>query len=1044
MKRICKTFAVLIVAVIALFSFSMTASAKEISNAQDGLVASIDSEKDSYNANEDIELTFKVTNTNDFAVENVSLEAIIPEGLTLKNQTDMKKNITSLGAGKSIEFSLIVIKEKNISTTSSMQDTSTVVTEPISSDTTEVTEPTTTNPTETQPISTETTETTSAETTSVTITETDVVQATTTKSNQSVIPNTNNDNTIIKTGTNMSYLLTGLICLVCLIVGVFAFRFKKKTVKYLSLFLCVCISVSSVAIVSVRYTLAQETTQTISFEVSKDITVDSKRYIIKNNIIYNEIINNDFENFEEVRKATIDIEKKYINSDGYIDYEDTQKLFDEITDYLQDQKEAGIIERFTRGDSSISIKMKSGINYLYVPEYKEYLSSGSKQRIITFEPAKSTYGYKFEKFYADFFIDFSSFVYDTENLDTDLIENAKLLGEETGYSYSSGDSYVDEAVTVNKLLNLPSNSLIIFEGHGNYSEDYGSVLWTDEKDDKNIIYNFDEDAIVYSKDKMIGVTHKFFENLQNDSLNNSTIFLGACCSAKDDRLANSLIDKGAENVLGYSDIVSIRYEIGLRTFLLYGLTLKHENGASYTLEEAYSYALSTYGKKDSNAPYAYLKIFQKEHSGTLSASVISSDNNPLADVRVDIYSKSDSETKFVDTIYTDNDGNFSVELQGGSYELRFNKDGYKTTSMTITISKDVMTVLKDPIVMEKEIIESSFEVANDLLYVDDKYIYSDGNAIYYKENSTDNVLTLVKQSNTGELMSNGETIYFTVSSGSSYDYVSCEVYTVMSDSTNYNKLFTSNGKVEFVTCYDNCIYYLDKTDSNTTFNKYDLHSSKNTIFKNSDLNIDNSNYIRNVSSIGQKVYLEIANENSTYGSYDIIEFDLNSTNAKVILSNSSIVSEYRNANKDKLCFSTPSDNDWYIYSADKNGNISKSAKIPSKLTLSQGVISSDGSFALMMSNMNESDFDLYKFDLDTGDITVIESGAAGFKGKGSGLGFDLEFRENIYLVGSGDRIAKFNGDGYDTYTVNGTYDPYQCWVVDGYVINRDFEWCEIG
>lgn len=116
MKRICKIFAVLLVMAIALFSFSITAGATEVSNTQDGLVASITSEKDNYKANEDIELTFKVTNTNYFAVENVSLEAIIPDGLTLKNNDNTTVNTVSLGSGESLELTLTAVKESSVIT----------------------------------------------------------------------------------------------------------------------------------------------------------------------------------------------------------------------------------------------------------------------------------------------------------------------------------------------------------------------------------------------------------------------------------------------------------------------------------------------------------------------------------------------------------------------------------------------------------------------------------------------------------------------------------------------------------------------------------------------------------------------------------------------------------------------------------------------------------------------------------------------------------------------------------------------------------------
>lgn len=177
---------------------------------------------------------------------------------------------------------------------------------------------------------------------------------------------------------------------------------------------------------------------------------------------------------------------------------------------------------------------------------------------------------------------------------------------------------------------------------------------------------------------------------------------------------------------------------------------------------------------------------------------------------------------------------------------------------------------------------------------------------------------------------------------------------------------------------------------NNTLNKYDLSSGKNiVVVDNVKLGIINS------TCINSKMYFQIASTVNDEG--DVLEFDFNTEKSKVILNNSSIIDKYRVADDDKVYFKTESDNDWYISSVDKNGIFEKSAKIPSKLTLSQGVISSDGSFALMMNKKDESDFDLYKFELDTGNITVIKDGAGGFKNKGSGLGYDLK-TQKIYIL----------------------------------------------
>lgn len=85
---------------------------------QDGLYAEIITDKENYAINEDIKITVKLENRNDFPVENISIEGLIPDGLTLKNgQVD--KNITRLKANEKVELSFVAIKNEktNINTT---------------------------------------------------------------------------------------------------------------------------------------------------------------------------------------------------------------------------------------------------------------------------------------------------------------------------------------------------------------------------------------------------------------------------------------------------------------------------------------------------------------------------------------------------------------------------------------------------------------------------------------------------------------------------------------------------------------------------------------------------------------------------------------------------------------------------------------------------------------------------------------------------------------------------------------------------------------
>ncbi len=888
MKRICKIFAVLLVMMIALFSFSITAGAAEVSNTQDGLVASITSEKDSYKANEDIELTFKVTNTNDFAVENVSLEAIIPDGLTLKNKADTIVNTVSLDSGESLELTLTAVKESSVIVVPSTENTT------IEIGTTEVVQ-------------------------------TDSIQATTTKVNSATsdtVSTNGSDNTTIQTGNTMSYLLVGLICLVCLAVAVISFRFRKKAVKYLSLVLCVCIAVGSVAILGIPNASAEETTQQMSFEVSKTITVDNQDYKINANIKYNYSANfsnidfgylhcepstcnvgeqtdvtfyinlstNDISNDEKVElyvedklvgllndngengdvtandkiysgtfsmfsnerkwagyyiviknqrsnteslqfyKQATDSDLSFIN-DFYKDIDvikdkyiiskfdeskaisDLQQYYNEVTSYLDNRSDVldycftgfNIMVNFDNGltagipfedlisdsDDNKVGAMRS-INYSAVGSNNTY-----KSKIVTLEPFNS-------------------------DMNAPEIDNAATTIVNANNNYVFSENLDDQQVTFEAMKELNKYGIIILYGHGGnfnetdiYGDRYGYIISLSEEvtEEKNKEYRNSGDlwlTIIPNGDHYV-ITEKFFDTYYNDNdFDNSIIYLGNCHGGDDNvGIRNILKNKGAEAILSYKNTVITTYNRKMIATISERLSkgdsiqdavkkAKQKNGEydPYLSSENYNnldfwekvwYSLGLYDNTDaaelvlngnnisfklttnptaeqitgkvidsnSNLPLSGVKIscndlnincatdeFGKfnfnmpisdkqyeftfelkgyytttvvfgnysaldtvkltSKDGRLSGKVISSDNTPLPDVRVDAYLKVESGTQYVGNTYTDDKGNFSMELQEGSYELRFNKDGYETTSTTITISKDVMTVLKDPIIMEKK------------------------------------------------------------------------------------------------------------------------------------------------------------------------------------------------------------------------------------------------------------------------------------------------------------------------------------------------------
>lgn len=86
---------------------AVTASA-----SQDGLEATITTEKDSYGIKEKISAKVTLKNTNFDPVTNIVVENIIPEGYKLADGIEAKTEIASLAAGKSMTFDVSYVKDK--------------------------------------------------------------------------------------------------------------------------------------------------------------------------------------------------------------------------------------------------------------------------------------------------------------------------------------------------------------------------------------------------------------------------------------------------------------------------------------------------------------------------------------------------------------------------------------------------------------------------------------------------------------------------------------------------------------------------------------------------------------------------------------------------------------------------------------------------------------------------------------------------------------------------------------------------------------------
>ena len=108
MKK-CKKLLALTMAVLLAFACFALPSFAASSGSQYGLEATIVTDKENYKANEEIHVTVTVKNTNDFKVEDVSIESLLPETLTLKDGSSSTKTV-DLEAGETLTLSFTAVK----------------------------------------------------------------------------------------------------------------------------------------------------------------------------------------------------------------------------------------------------------------------------------------------------------------------------------------------------------------------------------------------------------------------------------------------------------------------------------------------------------------------------------------------------------------------------------------------------------------------------------------------------------------------------------------------------------------------------------------------------------------------------------------------------------------------------------------------------------------------------------------------------------------------------------------------------------------------
>lgn len=110
MKKTMKRLSVFLLGMLLCLG-SMTISVFATTQSQDGLEVTLTTDKEKYSQNDQIVATLSVKNTNDFAVKNLSLESITPEGYKLSKGASPTEQIESLKAGEIITLKVTYVEE---------------------------------------------------------------------------------------------------------------------------------------------------------------------------------------------------------------------------------------------------------------------------------------------------------------------------------------------------------------------------------------------------------------------------------------------------------------------------------------------------------------------------------------------------------------------------------------------------------------------------------------------------------------------------------------------------------------------------------------------------------------------------------------------------------------------------------------------------------------------------------------------------------------------------------------------------------------------
>lgn len=282
-----------------------------------------------------------------------------------------------------------------------------------------------------------------------------------------------------------------------------------------------------------------------------------------------------------------DVEKYVKSSKDIIEY-DIDKETNTIT-YKSKFGITGVWTEFSsdyKGNGKLSIPKSQGLDYENAMENISFLEKKAvlqKNKIAVLRPFRNT-----------------QFQYDDFNYSGEILANA------TGAGLSVID---DESVDLNCMKSLCDYGIVLIDSHGMLvSKSIPYIVIGEELNAEKFEWDlgyylqhckysadYISGRIACTSNNNMAVRDTFFEKYyKNKDLENAFVFLGICYGLYNNDLANSLINKGATTVVGYTDTVSTTYcNATLFESMVNSLLLSYDK-----VDDAVANARNIYGDTD--------------------------------------------------------------------------------------------------------------------------------------------------------------------------------------------------------------------------------------------------------------------------------------------------------------------------------------------------------------------------------------------------------------------------------------------------------------